>query len=877
MQFDIRSIPSALARWGSGHPGRKISMGVLALVLLLTSTSVASIYYGMNLYKSRRAETLDVFLENVVATRFSVVPQWIRGLLFARPERLNIEMKPKHFAALAYKRDQALQRGILINQANEYVPAVIRHGDEAIDVKLRLKGDWTDHLLGDKWSFRVKVKGGSTLFGMKQLSLHHPRARNFAYEWLFHRALEREDILSLRYDFVDVTLNGKSLGVYALEEHFEKRLIENRQRREGPILKLNENLLWADRAAQPRSIGESPTGIQSEHNAHVDLFNGGALRHPAFFQRFQLAHHLLESFRYGELAAHEVFDVERMATYFALCDLLGSTHAAIWHNLRFYFNPVTARLEPIGFDANPGGKIQYPLGANRDWMNAHEKYKDRLFSDPVFAAAYGQALERVSADGYLETLLEDTREPLQEQLTLLYREFPWFHYSDAVFRRNREVIRSALNPIKGLHAYSYAHSDSSLRLELGNLQGLPVQVESVVYRDSLVLTPREPLILPPKVPATSVSYRVADFALPTNLARSVPLDHHLRVEYRLLGVSMGLSAEVFAWTRMSDLIARTDFLRQGTNVGAFDFLLVDEEQKRITIRPGRWNIEESVIVPAGYVVVCGQGTELVLGDGVTLLSYSRMLFQGTEDSPVVIRSRGSLGQGLVVLNVGETSVFEHVSFLGLTNPSRFGWELTGAVTFYEAPVHFSNCLFSENISEDALNVIRADFALENCVISRTSSDALDVDFGNGRITNTLFVHCGNDAIDISGSVVDVTDTRIEDVGDKGLSAGENSQLTAQNVELTRVAIGVASKDLSEVRIDGIRMLDGEVGMTLFQKKPEFGPARMTIQNLEMDGVQISHLLEAGSRLSVNGSRVKPNRDKVKEELYGVRFGKSSRR
>jgi hypothetical protein len=212
MQFDIRSIPSALARWGSGHPGRKISMGVLALVLLLTSTSVASIYYGMNLYKSRRAETLDVFLENVVATRFSVVPQWIRGLLFARPERLNIEMKPKHFAALAYKRDQALQRGILINQANEYVPAVIRHGDEAIDVKLRLKGDWTDHLLGDKWSFRVKVKGGSTLFGMKQLSLHHPRARNFAYEWLFHRALEREDILSLRYDFVDVTLNGKSLG-----------------------------------------------------------------------------------------------------------------------------------------------------------------------------------------------------------------------------------------------------------------------------------------------------------------------------------------------------------------------------------------------------------------------------------------------------------------------------------------------------------------------------------------------------------------------------------------------------------------------------------------------------------------------------------------
>ena len=102
---------------------------------------------------------------------------------------------------------------------------------------MRLKGDWTDHLFGDKWSFRIKVKGDNTLFGMKQFSIHHPRARNFIYEWLYHQALKREGVLSLRYDFIEVTLNGKNLGVYALEEHFEKRLIEHNQYREGPIIK----------------------------------------------------------------------------------------------------------------------------------------------------------------------------------------------------------------------------------------------------------------------------------------------------------------------------------------------------------------------------------------------------------------------------------------------------------------------------------------------------------------------------------------------------------------------------------------------------------------------------------------------------------------
>ena len=37
-----------------------------------------------------------------------------------------------------------------------------------------------------------------------------------------------------------------------------------------------------------------------------------------------------------------------------------------------------------------------------------------------------------------------------------------------------------------------------------------------------------------------------------------------------------------------------------------------------------------------------------------------------------------------------------------------GWELTGAVTFYESPVTFSRCEFSRSRSEDALNVIRGE-------------------------------------------------------------------------------------------------------------------------------------------------------------------------
>ena len=38
--------------------------------------------------------------------------------------------------------------------------------------------------------------------------------------------------------------NGKNLGIYAWEEHFTKQLIESQNKREGPILRFYEDVLW---------------------------------------------------------------------------------------------------------------------------------------------------------------------------------------------------------------------------------------------------------------------------------------------------------------------------------------------------------------------------------------------------------------------------------------------------------------------------------------------------------------------------------------------------------------------------------------------------------------------------------------------------------
>jgi hypothetical protein len=239
---------------------------------------------------------------------------------------------------------------------------------------------------------------------------------------------------------------------------------------------------------------------------------------------------------------------------------------------------------------------------------------------------------------------------------------------------------------------------------------------------------------------------------------------------------------------------------------------------------------------------------------------------------VLIESSDGTGQGLLVLDAGEPSTLEHTSFRGLRNPERSGWKLTGAVTFYRSPVAISRCEFAANQSEDSLNLVRSPFEIEETYLHDTSSDAFDADFSDGTIRRSLFRGMVNDAIDVSGSRVTVSAVRIERAGDKGLSAGEQADLTIRDVEVRDSKIGVASKDRSRVVAEALRVIDGQIGFALYEKKSEFGPASMELRDARLEGVATPYLLEQRSKLVMGGRPVEPNATSVYDRLYGAQNG-----
>ena len=57
-------------------------------------------------------------------------------------------------------------------------------------------------------------------------------------------------------------------------------------------------------------------------------------------------------------------------------------------------------------------------------------------------------------------------------------------------------------------------------------------------------------------------------------------------------------------------------------------------------------------------------------------------------------------------------------------------------------------------------------------MSKINYDAVDLDFSDGIIDGISIINSGNDALDFSGSEVVAKNVSINQVGDKGISAGE---------------------------------------------------------------------------------------------------------
>ena len=258
---------------------------------------------------------------------------------------------------------------------------------------------------------------------------------------------------------------------------------------------------------------------------------------------------------------------------------------------------------------------------------------------------------------------------------------------------------------------------------------------------------------------------------------------------------------------------------------------------------------EDLVLPAGYEVIFEAGAELGLHQGASFISFSPVQAYGEAEKPVKIFSDNASGSFTVMQAAGWSNL-SNVWFEGLNTLKSGGWELTGAVTFYESDVRLYRCAFRKNHCEDALNIFRSEFELRHCLFSDTPFDAFDADFSKGIVEDCQFLRTGNDGMDFSGSIVNIKNCRMEGNADKALSVGEESDVVIYDSVIKNAQIALASKDFSMLYVRGVKLQDCQQGFVVFQKKPEFGPAKMVVESYEAQNVRRLHYIAPGNFLQL---------------------------
>lgn len=804
-----------------------------------------------------------------------VVKRTVSGY-FADPERITIDIKFKHFDKITKIRENAIAKDFLVTSADDYVPAKIRYKNKTYNVKLRLKGDGSDHWSGDKWSFRIKVLGEETLFGAKRFSIQQPEVRHNIHEWVFLEAAKQEGLVALNYDFIDVVVNGEHKGIYALEEYPMKYVLERNARREGVILKFNDDLHFEEMRYNPYEYCPLEETSRQFQATTIDTFMvDKVLADMELKTQFETSAPYLEAFRSNKAKTSDIFDIDKMARYMAIADLLGGTHGIGSMNQRFYYNTSTGLLEPIPYDNMPGKDILF-LVANYPplrWSNCaynadNSTFLNLLFSDMEFFEKYINHLERVSQKEYLDEFFDNIGDNLEDKLGILYRDYPNIEFNREVFYRNQSYIRRFIAPIKGLLAYSKASSSKEVTVSIGNIQTLPVEVLAITI-GNMETTPETKTVIKPWKHGQPSKYQDITFAVPAGAMDSPGnAPPAMQIKYKVIGTTKIMVENVNPWPISKAEKSLESPLKKKGNLASFDFVSVNEASREALVLKGTWTLDRDLIVPEGHVLAIPPGTKIKLSKEANIISRAPLRFEGTREEPIIIESKGNTGQGIHVVRAGAMSSLKHVIFKGLTNPHKGGWELSGAVTFYESPVTIESCVFTGSRSEDALNIIRSNYVIKGTLFEKSAFDAFDADFSNGVIVGTRFYNNGNDSIDISGSVAKLENIIVKSTGDKGISAGEASRIEARGLKIEGAYIGIASKDLSEVVIDSVEMVKAKVGFAAYEKKPEFGPGRLTASGYVPGKTETAYLTEKNSEIILNGIKKPANSKSVMGALYG---------
>ena len=735
-----------------------------------------------------------------------------------------------------------------------WVRASMSTGNETYKIKLRAKGDRDFHRLSlNKMSFKVDIRGEKRFKGMEEFSIQLPAIRNYTMEALVASALENEDIVTPRHNYIRLYINGEYVGVRHVEESFSRELVEKSKRRYGPIFSLEE------------SLGEV------YENATFDLHD--RKKWSALNSRLPSeALSILRKSRVDPKIFNAYFDINKWAKYMAMLDATKLFHGTVPKSVKFYLNPTNGLIEPIFFDGHLGAGIfdNYHLSdvLKKDnelpdcrWTCQNIYFYRMMFGDyqkpnNSFLITYMKNLKKFSSEKYISKFFDKSWDDLWIARGTIYRE-----------GQRRDAIKSyGLLP----HVGQY----NRMKKRLSNIRKNINFSESTVPSHSInskegILKIENKLSRFPQIYSL---YCANDEIYPKSvLVKNVPIEINLsdlqlcKNNNYSFSINGGVKKNKLTNTIVSDL--EFDQYLNKSQKGQF----LDYSEKNIFV--GQKTIGEDLLTES-KTIIFEPGSKICLKEGKILhIKNSKVLFRGTKEKPNIFTSCSNNGGSIIIdnseINLGTVFISR------LNAPSLRLRELYGGINFIDTKIKGDSLSIENSLSEDAINFINSDIELNKIKFKNIVSDALDSDFSEIKLGNVHCEYIGNDCVDLSFSKANLDFINGIFIKDKVISLGENSVINVNRVKAENSAIGIVSKDNSQLYISDFFHEKVALPLAAYIKKPEFGKPYIKIKNMipkisNLDFISDDSVVEIEDQKILGQNKSSEVSNLLYGNLYGVK-------
>ena len=401
---------------------------------------------------------------------YSKIEQTFNGSSQPLPS-LVLDMNFQDYNQILAQRQEALESRVYFANEADFVTTNLTVNNETFPVKMRLRPGYTTHLADDdKWNFELILEAGS-IQGLNHIYLIDPADNNWLNEWGYQAHLKQAGLPYTNYSFINLTLNGDDLGVYALQEAPTTTQNRTSTADTNAVVYFDPTMLWQNIAYFDGNEALAATEPTSNFDVlgwqFLDVYassNGPSQDANELAEEQAVA--LLTGYQQNHLPTTAVFDVDKYGLFLAISDLWGAGRATNLENLHFYFNPLTERLEPIGFNGQPN------LGGGRINLSS------ATFNDPVLQQAYIDALLTITTPEYLnllQTHLEDSWQQKEDQLpNQVATHSIWQSLAD-----QQLILQRSLHPQQPVLAHYEIERDginSYLLLKVVNLANVPIEL-----------------------------------------------------------------------------------------------------------------------------------------------------------------------------------------------------------------------------------------------------------------------------------------------------------------------------------------------------------------------------------------------------------------